>query len=781
MGANYASGQDANGGAVTAAEENANQAPAAQEVFDREKQTIDARLTETKNPEAVAQEVAGKYKDQFSGDEAAFGRFEYQLEQKVKRHFTERVHDNDIDLEDQYTLPTWEEAFKKDKETKIKSRLIETKNPEQVGKEIANQYRGGFEDADKYSNFEYKIEQETKKYFNALVADGEVELGEQYKLPATAEEAFEESKEKFKEQLIQSQNPEQVGKEIANQYRGGFEDADKYSNFEYKIEQETKKYFNALVADGEVELAAGYTTPSPKAYFEAREQIIEAELRSPDGAIVGNVEEVVNKHAELVYEQPGSNLHDEADKTAWKDGFRPLVEVKKEKLELAARSAELKQQREELAAELRALLPEIEKLEKLHEDLEQKAKDQDARDSELDDKAAELKKQQAEFVERLKELQPEIEKLEKLHEDLEQKAKDQDARDSELDAKAAELKKQQAEFAEELKKLQPEIEKLDKLNDDLQKQADEQAARQVELDKKAAELDDQAAALDEREASVKQQREQLDAAAKGLLPRIEELNKLNDDLQKQAGEQAARQTELDQKESELEGRDAELDAKAAELRKQQAEFAEELKKLQPEIEKLNKLNNELEQKAQDQDAKESELNELAEKLQKQEEALVSKAKELQPQLDKLQKLNSELEQKAQDQSAKESELSAQEAKLKQQRDELTAKAEKLALDLQRLEQLKKELDKANQDNAGNQNDGSDNKEQPKPGLLDGSSNWWNPSGASDSAKGIFGIAASVGALGLLFGGILQFVNYFTGTGNIQAQVRDALAKFGIRF
>ncbi|UQV55466.1 hypothetical protein [Corynebacterium pseudodiphtheriticum] len=979
VGANYASGQDANGGAVTAAEENENQAPAAQEVFDREKQTIDARLTETKNPEAVAQEVAGKYKDQFSGDEAAFGRFEYQLEQKVKRHFTERVHDNDIDLEDQYTLPTWEEAFKKDKETKIKSRLIETKNPEQVGKEIANQYRGGFKDAGEYNTFEYKIEQETKKYFNTLVADGEVELGEQYKLPATAEEAFEESKEKFKEQLIQSQNPEQVGKAIANQYRGGFEDAGEYNTFEYKIEQETKKYFNTLVADGEVELgeqyklpataeeafeeskekfkeqliqsqnpeqvgkaianqyrggfedageyntfeykieqetkkyfntlvadgevelgeqyklpataeeafeeskekfkeqliqsqnpeqvgkaianqyrggfedageyntfeykieqetkkyfstlvadgevelAADYTTPSPKAYFEAREQIIEAELRSPDGAIVGNVEEVVNKHAELVYEQPGSNLHDEADKTAWKDGFRPLVEVKKEKLELAARSAELKQQREELAAELRALLPEIEKLEKLHEDLEQKAKDQDARDSELDAKAAELKKQQAEFVEELKKLQPEIEKLEKLHEDLEQKAKDQDARDSELDAKAAELKKQQAEFVEELKKLQPEIEKLeklhedleqkakdqdardseldakaaelkkqqaefaeelkklqpefeklDKLNNDLQKQADEQAARQAELDKKEADLNDKASALDEREASVNQQREQLDAAAKGLLPRIDELDKLNNDLQKKADEQAARQAELDQKESELAGRDAELNAKTAELRKQQAEFVEEMKQLQPEIEKLNKLNNELEQKAQDQNAKESELKELAEKLQKQEEALVAKSKELQPQLDKLQKLNNELEQKAQAQSAKESELNAQEAKLKQQRDELTAKAGKLASDLQRLEQLKKELDKADQDKG-------DNKEQPKPGLLDGSSNWWNPSGASDSAKGIFGIAAGVGALGLLFGGLLQIVNYFTGAGNVQAQVRDALAKIGIRF
>ena len=774
VGANYASGQDANGGAVTAAEENANQAPAAQEVFDREKQTIDARLTETKNPEAVAQEVAGKYKDQFSGDEAAFGRFEYQLEQKVKRHFTERVHDNDIDLEDpSYILPTWEEAFKKDKETKIKSRLIETKNPEQVGKEIANQYRGGFKDAGEYNKFEYKIEQETKKYFNALVADGEVELGEQYKLPATAEEAFEESKEKFKEQLIQSQNPEQVGKAIANQYRGGFEDAGEYNTFEFKIEQETKKYFSTLVADGEVELDAKYTTPSPKAYFESREKIIEAELRSPDGAIVENVEEVVNKHAELVYEQPGSNLQGEEDKAAWKDGFRPLVEVKKEKLELAARSAELKQQREELVAAAKELRLHIEKLDKLNNDLEQKAKDQDARDSELDAKAAELKKQQAEFVERLKELQPEIEKLEKLHEDLEQKAKDQDARDSELDAKAAELKKQQAEFAEELKKLQPEFEKLDKLDNDLQKQADEQAARQAELDKKEAELNDKASALDEREASVKQQREQLDAAAKGLLPRIEELDKLNNDLQKQAEEQAARQAELEQKESGLAGRDAELDAKAAELKKQQAEFVEEMKQLQPEIEKLNKLNNELEQKAQDQNAKESELKELAEKLQKQEEALVAKSKELQPQLDKLQKLNNELEQKAQAQSAKESELNAQEAKLKQQRDELTAKAGKLASDLQRLEQLKKELDKADQDKGGK-------KEQPKPGLLDGSSNWWNPSGASDSAKGIFGVAAGVGALGLLFGGLLQIVNYFTGAGNVQAQVRDALAKIGIR-
>ena len=132
------------------------------------------------------------------------------------------------------------------------------------------------------------------------------------------------------------------------------------------------------------------STKLPKAYFESREQVIEADLRSQDGAIVENVEQVVNKHADLVYAQSLSNLQDEADKTAWKDDFRPLVEVKKEKLELAARSAELEQQREELVAAAKELLPHIETLEQLNNDLEQKAQDQDTRETELNKKAAEL-------------------------------------------------------------------------------------------------------------------------------------------------------------------------------------------------------------------------------------------------------------------------------------------------------------------------------------------------------------------------------------------------------
>ncbi|ERS39947.1 hypothetical protein HMPREF1292_01410, partial [Corynebacterium sp. KPL1995] len=441
MGVNYASAQDANGEAqgATAVSEASNGLPTVQEAFDEHKTDIDARLDNHEDPVKIGNEVAAKYKERFVDTPEAFGQFEFQLERKVKDHFTERVQKN------------------------------------------------------------------------------EIELGEQYKLPETAEKAFEKFKEKFKEQLIRSQDPEQVGKEIANQYRGSFERADGfnedgYNKFEYEIEQETKKYFSTLVADGEVELDADFTTPSPKDYFESREKLIEAELRTPDGAIVENVEEVVNRHAELVYQQPGSNLQGEEGKAAWKDGFRPLVEVKKDRLELAARSAELKQQREELVAAAKELLPQIEELDKLNNDLQKQAENQNARESELDKREAGLKQQREELVAAARELLPQIEELDKLNDELEQKAQDQNVKESELNKLAEKLQKQQSDLVAAAKELLPQIEELDQLNNDLQKQAENQNARESELD--------------EREAGLKQQREELVAAAKELLPQIEELDKL---------------------------------------------------------------------------------------------------------------------------------------------------------------------------------------------------------------------------------------------------------------
>ncbi|MDK8551557.1 hypothetical protein QP907_04415, partial [Corynebacterium pseudodiphtheriticum] len=403
VGANYASAQDANG-EIAAVEENTNQTPTAQSVFDREKETIDTRLTETKNPLEVAQEVAGKYENQFSGDGTAFGQFQYQLEQKVKRHFTERVQKNEIELGEQYTLPTAEEAFENEKEAKIKPRLIESKNPEQVGKEIATQYVAGFDSDTEYGKFEFQIIKQTKEYFNALVDSGEIQLG------------------------------------------------------------------------------AEYTTPSAKDYFKSREEAITADLISPEGQSRLSVDEVVNKHADLLDNQAGSKFRDEKSKTSWKDSFRLLVEVKEARIVLSQQTAKLKQQREELVAAAKELLPQIEELDKLNNDLQKQAENQNVRESELDEREAALKQQREELVAELKTLLPEIEKLEKLNDELEQKAQDQNAKESELNKLAEKLQKQQSDLVAAAKELLPQIEELDQLNNDLQKQAENQNARESELD-----------------------------------------------------------------------------------------------------------------------------------------------------------------------------------------------------------------------------------------------------------------------------------------------------------
>ena len=206
-----------------------------------------------------------------------------------------------------------------------------------------------------------------------------------------------------------------------------------------------------------------------------------------------------------------------------------------------------------------------------------------------------------------------------------------------------------------------------------------------------------------------------------------------------------------------------------------------------EAEKLQKLKEELEQKAQNQIAqqsqlnkKESELKGQAAKLQAQEDVLDTATKEL----DKLKK---ELEQKAQNQAAQQSQLNKKESELKEQALKLQAQQNAVDAAAKELDKLKQEL---SQNNNGSQNDDTsdngtgnngDDQVGAEPGKNDDSSSWWKPSGGSDSVKGILGIAAGVGALGLIFGGIFSIFNFFNGAGDIQAKVRDVLAQIGIRF
>lgn len=54
-------------------------------------------------------------------------------------------------------------------------------------------------------------------------------------------------------------------------------------------------------------------------------------------------------------------------------------------------------------------------------------------------------------------------------------------------------------------------------------------------------------------------------------------------------------------------------------------------------------------------------------------------------------------------------------------------------------------------------------------------------GFSNFAKGLFGATAILGVIGIVFGGVAHAIKHFPGFEHVQNQVRETLAKFGIRF
>lgn len=54
-------------------------------------------------------------------------------------------------------------------------------------------------------------------------------------------------------------------------------------------------------------------------------------------------------------------------------------------------------------------------------------------------------------------------------------------------------------------------------------------------------------------------------------------------------------------------------------------------------------------------------------------------------------------------------------------------------------------------------------------------------GFSNVAKGLFGVTAILGVIGVVFGGVAHAIKHFPGFEHVHNQVRETLAKFGIRF
>ena len=54
-------------------------------------------------------------------------------------------------------------------------------------------------------------------------------------------------------------------------------------------------------------------------------------------------------------------------------------------------------------------------------------------------------------------------------------------------------------------------------------------------------------------------------------------------------------------------------------------------------------------------------------------------------------------------------------------------------------------------------------------------------GFSNIAKGLFGVTAILGVIGIVFGGVAHAIKHFPGFEHVHNQVRETLTKFGIRF
>ncbi|MDK4252240.1 hypothetical protein QPX11_07895, partial [Corynebacterium propinquum] len=173
-----------NSGETASEDDETPKAPTVDEAFEAEKATIQALLEETKDTEKAARQVAGKYKQRFDNDDAAFGKFEFQLERKVKKYYTELVESGVIGLAPEFVVPSAEEAFERAKEETVKPRLIAGDDPVQVGKDVAGQYRHGFADDAVFGQFEFKLEQAAKKYYTELVESGVIGLAPEFVVPS---------------------------------------------------------------------------------------------------------------------------------------------------------------------------------------------------------------------------------------------------------------------------------------------------------------------------------------------------------------------------------------------------------------------------------------------------------------------------------------------------------------------------------------------------------------------------------------------------------------------
>lgn len=145
----------------------------------------------------------------------------------------------------------------------------------------------------------------------------------------TVDEAFQQEQASIKSYLIETKDPEETTAKVAEKFHNRIDDS-KFDSFKFQLRKKIKSYFNKLVAAGDVKFEEeGYSLPTAKEYFDARQSLIAADLRLKDGSPNKTVDEVVAGHVAALSET--HQLGDDDAKTKWETEFRQLVqELEKE-------------------------------------------------------------------------------------------------------------------------------------------------------------------------------------------------------------------------------------------------------------------------------------------------------------------------------------------------------------------------------------------------------------------------------------------------------------------
>ena len=243
----------------------------------------------------------------------------------VSSESTDETVEVTSDEDDALKAPTVDEAFTREQES-IKELLKQDQNPDSAAKVVAEKYQKQVANAD-FGEFEFKLRRQIKQYYNNLVTNGEIQLDSGYSLP-DPDVYFKAKKNLIAAALKTAEgNPGQPVDEIVQNHISELKNAGhNFGDDQSKTSWSEK--FRQLVEELEKELFAEWYKPSAQDYFDQREKAIEAGFRRTEPQ--GGATTADNILAEA--KRANFDFRDEEEKAQWENQVRSLVLAKEAKI-----------------------------------------------------------------------------------------------------------------------------------------------------------------------------------------------------------------------------------------------------------------------------------------------------------------------------------------------------------------------------------------------------------------------------------------------------------------